>query len=194
MPPRMVTLQNFRIRIGDFIKFKGVFSGISRKQAGVQWNFQKTGDPEKIKNPPENWTSLSLAFYNTPSFRTVQFRLFAIFGEFVRNFGRVLAILFEGLFLEIQEEIHLFSDGGGSRGTKIVNKTRGGGSRGHQDCEQNACEQTGVSYKSCGRIGFQQFHKLAGIGSLPSENPVEPAEPSKSPPQRPENPSERQIS
>ena len=53
-----------------------------------------------------------------------QFCLFAIFGGSVRNFGRVFAILFEVLLIEIQEEIHHFSgwDGGGLRGTKIVNK------------------------------------------------------------------------
>ena len=52
--------------------------------------------------------------------------LFATFRDFVRNFGGVFAILFEGSFLEVPEEIHLFAvlggGGGGSRGSKIVNK------------------------------------------------------------------------
>ena len=62
------------------------------------------------------------------------FCLFAIFGEFVRNFGWVLAILFEILLIDIQEEIHHFAGWGG-----------GGGVTGHKNCEQKFCEQTGVS-------------------------------------------------
>ena len=49
--------------------------------------------------------------------------MFARFGRFVRNFGGVFAILFEGLLIEIQEEIHHFAVlGGGLKGAKIVNK------------------------------------------------------------------------
>ena len=49
--------------------------------------------------------------------------MFAIFGEFVRNFGLVFAILFEGLLAEIQEEmLRLAVWEGGLRGTTIVNK------------------------------------------------------------------------
>ena len=50
----------------------------------------------------------------------------------VRNLGWVFVILFEGLLVEIQEEIHHFA-------------VWGGGVKGHQNCEQNFCEQTGVS-------------------------------------------------
>ena len=57
---------------------------------------------------------------------------FPIFGGFVRNFGRVFAILFEALLIEIQEEIPHFAGWEG-----VVN--------GHKNCEQNLCEQTGVS-------------------------------------------------
>ena len=39
--------------------------------------------------------------------------LLAIIGEFVRNFGCVLTILFDGLLIEIQEEIHHFAGWGG---------------------------------------------------------------------------------
>ena len=39
--------------------------------------------------------------------------LFAIFGEFVSNFGSVFAILFEVLLMESQEEIHQFRALGG---------------------------------------------------------------------------------
>ena len=55
--------------------------------------------------------------------RFVQFCLFAIFGEFIRNFGWVFEILFEVLLIEIQEEIHHFAgwEGGG---------------KGHKNCEQ----------------------------------------------------------
>ena len=57
-----------------------------------------------------------------------------MFGGFVRNFGRVFAILFEALLIEIQEEslILLVGRGGGLVGTKIVNGY--------------FCEQTGVPY------------------------------------------------
>ena len=52
------------------------------------------------------------------------FCLFAMFGEFVRNFGWVFVILFDVLLVEIQEEIPDFAgwEGGGLEGTKIVNK------------------------------------------------------------------------
>ena len=42
----------------------------------------------------------------------------------MRNFGWVFAILFQGLLIQIQEEIHHFAgwERGGLRGTKIVNK------------------------------------------------------------------------
>ena len=47
--------------------------------------------------------------------------VFAILGECVRNFGGVFAVLFEGLLIEIQEEIHYFAvlGGGGVRGNKL---------------------------------------------------------------------------
>ena len=51
--------------------------------------------------------------------------MFALFGEFVRDFGCVFVTLSEALLIEIQEEIHpfvFFLGGGGSRVTKIVNK------------------------------------------------------------------------
>ena len=57
-----------------------------------------------------------------------QFCLLAIFGESIRNFGGVFAILFEGLLMEIQE-IHDLAVLGGGR----------------SNCEQTFCEQTGVS-------------------------------------------------
>ena len=50
----------------------------------------------------------------------------AIFGEFVRNFGRVFAILFEAFSLKFKRKsITLFwggGGGGGLRGTKTVNR------------------------------------------------------------------------
>ena len=49
---------------------------------------------------------------------------------FVRNFGGVFAILFEVLPVEIQEEIHRFAGWEGFKG--------------HENCEQKLCEQTGV--------------------------------------------------
>ena len=56
---------------------------------------------------------------------------------FVRNFGRnlgwVFVILFEVLFIEIQEEIHHFAG------------WEGGGVKGHKNREEKFCEQTGVS-------------------------------------------------
>ena len=50
--------------------------------------------------------------------------VFCNFWRFVRNFGRVFAILFEALQIEIQKEIHYVAgwEGGGLRGAKIVNK------------------------------------------------------------------------
>ena len=39
--------------------------------------------------------------------------MFAIFGEFVRNFGWMFAILFEILSMQIQEEIYHFAVLGG---------------------------------------------------------------------------------
>ena len=56
-----------------------------------------------------------------------------MFGGFVRNFGRVFAILFEVLLIETQEEILHFLG------------QEGGGVKGHKNCEQIFCEQTGVS-------------------------------------------------
>ena len=51
------------------------------------------------------------------------------FRRFVRNFGRVFAIRFEILLIEIEEEIHHFAGWGGFKG--------------RENCEQTFCEQTG---------------------------------------------------
>ena len=59
----------------------------------------------------------------------------AIFGGFVRDFGRVFAILFEVLLTEIEEENDHFAGWEG-------------GFKGHKNCEQKLCELSGVSY-SC---------------------------------------------
>ena len=56
----------------------------------------------------------------------------AIVGGFVRVLGRVFAILFEVFFLKIKRKSV----------TSLVG--RGGGSKGHKNCEQKLCEQTGV--------------------------------------------------
>ena len=46
----------------------------------------------------------------------------------------MFAILVEVFLIEIQEEIHHFAG------------WKGGGVKGHKNCEQKICEQTGVSY------------------------------------------------
>ena len=48
----------------------------------------------------------------------------------------MFAILFEALLREIQEEIHHFAG------------WEGGGGKGHENCEQTFCEQTGASYEN----------------------------------------------
>ena len=107
---------------------------------GVDFPFSsKENDPKKFDQKSAKLTHRFVRI-NPPRSSDFCRSLFLIV-LFVRNFWRVcsqfgwvFAILFEGLWMAIQEEIHHFASlgGGGLRGAKTVNK--------------NCCEQTGVSY------------------------------------------------
>ena len=62
---RQVHLQGVFVKIGDYIKFKGFFSGVLKEQALLR----KSNTPRKS---PEKCTFPSLTFYNAPSLPTTR--------------------------------------------------------------------------------------------------------------------------
>ena len=80
--------------------------------------------------------------------------LFAIFGEFVRDFGWVLAILFVKLRAFQKKFQRIF----------ISSMFWDGGCRGHQNCEQIFCEQTGVLFCFCAQARTKPFFFTTRFG------------------------------